>query len=218
MENNKFKFNASNVSEGELMKVAYGQLKEAFEHLGIVHVWKPGKKKVDLVTKALEELSLKKQLENKGLSEEEVKVELDKVEADKIAFIAQEVELEKKRAKELAKREEAHAREVKLSKDKLVSQLSKIQTQLNNQNTIPSRRIHLLKKLGQLQSMLDDGYFVDGPDSYDVASTRANAEALIASKRIKEAQWGESVKRREQKAKEYLDKREALDNKKKESK
>ncbi len=218
MEKSKFKFTKGNVSEGQLMKVAYGDLKKAFEHLEIGHVWKPGKKKVDLVNKALEELSLKKQLESKGLSEQEVKQELDKVEADKKAFLQQEVELERKRAEELKQRETEYAREVKLSKDKLESQLVKIQTQLNNQNTIPSRRTHLLKKLEQLQSMLDDGYFVDGLDEFDLASQQANAEALIASQRMRNEQYDKSSKNRQEKANEYLKRREALENKKSSSK
>ena len=140
------------ISEQELNDVKYHDLLAKFTELGIPQIWKPGKKKVTMITKAIEELKIKQSLESKGLSEKEVQVELEVIKEKKVEAadaeklkIAIQAELEDK--KEIKKVEDAD-----LSKEVIKANLANIQKQMIQ--CIPSHRMILIKKKDLLINLL----------------------------------------------------------------
>ena len=141
------------VTFATLEKVGYHDLAEKFKELGIAGVWSAGKKKVDLINKALAELAKIKELE--GIKKDspptvgdEDKSKLDEEEALDIAKKAQDKKI-KVAAKAKAKAEK-EASEALINIPKIEDYVEKInRVDANLLNNIAGHRAALLKKKSQ---------------------------------------------------------------------
>ena len=140
------------ISEQELQEVKYHDLLAKFTELGVPQIWKAGKKKATMITKAIEELKIKQSLESKGLSEKEVEVELEaikekKVELEQAEKLEVAIKAELKEKKEIKEVQDAD-----LSKEVIEANLLNIQKQMVQ--CIPSHRMILIKKKDLLLDLL----------------------------------------------------------------
>ena len=140
------------ISEQELQEVKYHDLLEKFTELGVPQIWKAGKKKATMITKAIEELKIKQSLESKGLNEKEVEVELEaikekKIEVEQAEKLEVAIKAELKEKKEVKKVVDAD-----LSKEVIEANLLNIQKQMVQ--CIPSHRMILIKKKDLLLDLL----------------------------------------------------------------
>lgn len=136
-----------------LKKVRYQDLESIFEKIGVKDAFVVGEEKESLIQSALSKLAKIKELESKGIKEEDIDKELE---------IAKEKEKEEKEKEALAKKikdEEDEKNRIKnikkkeLSREELEKNLSIVDMNLSNK--IPGQRIILLQKRKALQELLD---------------------------------------------------------------
>tara|TARA_R110000744_G_scaffold373093_1_gene485111 strand:- start:774 stop:1220 length:447 start_codon:yes stop_codon:yes gene_type:complete len=145
--------NAKPMTAEDFKDVKYGDLLAKFTELGIPDVWKAGKKKKQMIDKAIEQLAVIKSLENNGLKEEEIKEELKIVEVKKAeAKEAKELE-EVVEAKKADKAIVAKVEKAGLTQDQIKANLRSIEQNL--MSNVPAQRIVLLKKKEALLALLD---------------------------------------------------------------
>tara|TARA_R110000796_G_scaffold68451_3_gene156823 strand:+ start:2689 stop:3135 length:447 start_codon:yes stop_codon:yes gene_type:complete len=145
--------NAKPMTAEDFKDVKYGDLLAKFTELGIPDVWKAGKKKKQMIDKAIEQLAVIKSLENSGLKEEDIKEELKIVEVKKAeAKEAKELE-EVVEAKKADKAIVAKVENAGLTQDQIKANLKSIEQNL--MSNVPAQRIVLLKKKEALLALLD---------------------------------------------------------------
>lgn len=134
------------VTKQVLEKVDYGNFQELFKKLNIESVWRAGKKKVDMISQAIEALKIKKGLEQSG-SKEEV-----------IDIIKQNEEDRKTKESEQKVKSKSELRETiekaNLSQTQIKRNLGNIGRALND-NFQPHRKT-LLEKKDILESLLEE--------------------------------------------------------------
>ena len=117
MKNNK------NITAEQLKAVKYGDLLETFTQLGVKEVWRGGKKKTTMIEEALAKLAVLRELEEKGMNEDEQKAELKAIEIKKEEIKIQK-EIEEAVAKEQAQKAEVKkVVETKLTKEQIEKNL-----------------------------------------------------------------------------------------------
>jgi hypothetical protein len=144
--------NAKPMTAEDFKDVKYGDLLAKFTELGIPEVWKAGKKKKQMIDKAVEQLAVIKSLENSGLKEEDIKeelkiVEVKKAEAKEAKELEEVVEAEKADKAIVEKVEKAG-----LTHDQIKANLRSIEQNL--MSNVPAQRIVLLKKKEALLALL----------------------------------------------------------------
>ena len=141
------------VTKQELNEVKYGDLLAKFTELGIEEAWTPGKKKLDMIDKAIEKLNIKRSLEEKGLEGKEIEKELEvieqaKVEAGKAEALANAIAEEEKDKQMVVEIEE-----IKLTKEQIESNIKNIDANLRG--GVAAHRNILLKKRDVLEDLLN---------------------------------------------------------------
>lgn len=95
------------VTKSDLSKVKYGELLAKFTELGVPEVWTAGKKKNDMIEKAIAAVQLKASLESQGLDKKEIEDKVIEIEEAKV--VAKEKEeiaiVEQKEAEQKASKE-----------------------------------------------------------------------------------------------------------------
>lgn len=142
------------ITEQELSEVKYHDLLATFKSLGVEDAWRAGKKKTTMIKDAIEKLNIVRSLEDKGISQDDVKEERLKIEDAK----------EQAKQVEVAKAIEDQEKADQLQKKTIIkSKYTKEQLEVNLRNiklnllqAIPSQRTMLIKKQEVLQSLLDN--------------------------------------------------------------
>ena len=142
------------ITEQELSEVKYQDLLATFKSLGVEDAWKPGRKKTTMIKDAIEKLNIVRSLEDKGISQDDVKEERLKIEDAK----------EQAKQVEVAKAIEDQEKADQLQKKTIIkSKYTKEQLEVNLRNiklnllqAIPSQRTMLIKKQEVLQNLLDN--------------------------------------------------------------
>lgn len=150
---------SNKITKEQLEQVAYKDLLSKFKELGLPEVWKPGKKKAEMIKEALEKLDLVKSLENAGLESQDIEKAVAKVDQQKE---------QQQRAEELKLAEEKEAAEQKVVEQivELKLTLPQIQKNLANieanlKNNVTAQRNTLLLKKAMLMKMIDDKSYQD---------------------------------------------------------
>jgi multidrug resistance efflux pump len=146
--------NGKKVTVEDFKDVKYGDLLAKFTELGVPNAWANGKKKIDMIYKAVKQLAVIKSLENEGLSDEQVKEELIKADIareelvkDEQVKFAQDAEIADKAIVDKIEKAE-------LTQDQIKSNLKTIEQNLKS--NIPAHRDILQKKKEALLALLDD--------------------------------------------------------------
>ena len=142
------------ITEQELSEVKYHDLLATFKSLGVEDAWRAGKKKTTMIKDAIEKLNIVRSLEDKGISQDDVKEERLKIEDAK----------EQAKQVEVAKAIEDQEKADQLQKKTIIkSKYTKEQLEVNLRNiklnllqAIPSQRTMLIKKQEVLQNLLDN--------------------------------------------------------------
>lgn len=139
------------ITKAELSKVKYGELLAKFTELGVPEVWKAGSKKMTMIEKAIEQVSLKSSLEDAGLNADQIEKKVEEVAVAKI---------EKKQKEEVAKieKQEADDAQAKSKIDNAGLTLEQIEYNIKNINAnikfgVAGQRVALLKKLEWLEDL-----------------------------------------------------------------
>lgn len=149
------------VTKSSLEKVDYHNLLETFTVLGIPSAWKPGSPKIKMISKALELLSIVKDLESKGLQGQDLE------QAKEVAFVEAEQATKKIAVKEIVNKTVKEVEEtksdletiVKLNPTKEVAEKNLKLVNANLKNANNAQRKILLKKRAAIQSYIALGDF-----------------------------------------------------------
>lgn len=142
------------ISKHELSKVKYGELLAKFTELGVPEVWKPGSKKAVMIDKAIEQIKIKQNLEQEGLSKKEVEEKVVEINQQKEVAKAQE---ELKAAVEAEQKEfkaQQTTKELKLTKEQIEYNITNIDRNLLQ--CTDQQRFELIKKKDFLLDLLKD--------------------------------------------------------------
>lgn len=146
----KEEINEENVTIEKLNEVDYKDLKVTFEKLGVVECWKPGIKKTTLCEKAFNTIQEKKKLKKIGLSEEEIKKEIEKKEILDIEIKEkEEIQLEKQKEIDQEKKVDELV-EKKMSKEDIVKNIEIVNLNLISANPTLKKILLIKKKTLQL--------------------------------------------------------------------
>lgn len=153
------------VTKQSLEAVPYHHLEETFKILRVEEAWKPGVKRIDMIKRALELLGVKKGLENKGVAEENIDTEAQKIvakaDAEKLVESATGL-VEKIKAEEGSyEAEKNRILALHLTKEEVQRNLESIQKSLSN-GILPHRSI-LITKQKILLEIQDSGEYPEKP-------------------------------------------------------
>lgn len=142
-----------NITKQELSKVKYGQLLEKFTELGVPEAWKAGSKKIVMIEKAIELYKIKQNLEQEGLSKEEVETKVVEIEQER-EVLKQTEELKKAiEVEEKEKKAQEKTKELNLTKEQIEYNIKNIDANLIQ--CTDQQRFELIKKKDFLLELLD---------------------------------------------------------------
>lgn len=148
-------------TQASLEKVKYQDLLETFTVLGIPEIWKPGSSRTKMISRALERLSIIRDLKNKGLEGEALEVaKLEAIDDSKKAVEKKAIEEAKEKEiieEETQKKEATLIKAESLTIEQANRALKVIESNLKNASKLG--RSALLTKRKSLQIYIAKGAF-----------------------------------------------------------